>query len=104
MTRASQFFSCAFVFNGLRWPGVLVRVAWASQHRALNFNRGVIVQIGFGSYQIGLECKERRRARFAGLGHVAVDFCTGDFCRSDYRRVTDALASTSTRTGSNVVC
>ncbi len=51
------------------------------------------MRIGFGSDQIGFECKERLRARFAEQGHGAEDVCAGDSSRSDYQSVADQLAS-----------
>jgi ribose 5-phosphate isomerase B len=51
------------------------------------------MRIGLGSDQIGFECKERLRARFAAQGHAALDVCADDRSRSDYHSITDRLAS-----------
>jgi ribose 5-phosphate isomerase B len=51
------------------------------------------VRIGLGSDGIGLECKERLKARFAGQGHSAQDVCAADPCGSDYQNITDQLSS-----------
>jgi ribose 5-phosphate isomerase B len=51
------------------------------------------VRIGFGSDQLGFECKERLKARFAGQGHAAVDVSTEDTRRGNYQSVTEQLAS-----------
>ena len=51
------------------------------------------MQIGFGSDEIGFQCKERLKARLAGQGHAAEDVSTGDRYRSDYQSAADQLAS-----------
>ncbi len=51
------------------------------------------MRIGLGSDQIGFECKERLKARFAGQGHSAEDVCLTDLCGSDYQSITDQLSS-----------
>jgi ribose 5-phosphate isomerase B len=51
------------------------------------------VRIGFGSDQLGFECKERLKARFAGVGHVVDDVCARDSPHGDYQSITDQLAS-----------
>jgi RpiB/LacA/LacB family sugar-phosphate isomerase len=51
------------------------------------------VRIGLGSDQIGLECKERLKAKFAGQGHSAEDVCPANLCGDDYESITDQLSS-----------
>ncbi len=51
------------------------------------------MRIGIGSDQIGFECKECLKARFAGQRHSAEDFSTGDLGPSDCRSLADQLAS-----------
>lgn len=52
------------------------------------------MRIGLGSDRIGLECKERLKARFAGQGHSAEDVCPADVCGGeDYQSITDQLSS-----------
>ncbi len=52
------------------------------------------MRIGLGSDRIGLECKERLRARFAGQGHSAEEVCPANGCGGeDYQSITDQLSS-----------
>lgn len=51
------------------------------------------MRIGLGSDRIGFECKEGLKARFAEQGHAVNDVCNADLQRSDYRTMTDQLAS-----------
>ena len=51
------------------------------------------MRIGFASDQLGFDCKERLKARFAGGGHVVDDICARDSHRGDYQNITDQLAS-----------
>lgn len=51
------------------------------------------MRIGFGSDEIGFQCKEGLKARLAEQGHVPEDVSTGDRYRSDYQSVADQLAS-----------
>src|SRR5258708_18745961 len=53
-----------------------------------------MVRIGLASDRIGLECKERLRARFAGQGHSAEEVCPANGCGGeDYQSITDQLSS-----------
>ena len=53
---------------------------------------GAIVRIGFGSDEAGVECKERLKARFCGLGHPIEDVSRRDPCCGDYQSIADQLA------------
>src|SRR5258708_5930272 len=53
-----------------------------------------MVRIGLASDRIGLEYKERLKARFAGQGHCAEDVCPANACGGeDYQSITDQLSS-----------
>lgn len=51
------------------------------------------MRIGFGSDQLGFECKERLRTRFVIQGHAAEDISTGGLGRQDYQELAEQLAS-----------
>jgi len=51
------------------------------------------MRIGFASDHLGLELKERLRARLAQGGHTAVDFSTEDSGRPGHQSAADQLAS-----------
>ena len=51
------------------------------------------MRIGFASDQLGFECKEHLKNRFARLGHPAEDVSTGNLSPDDCRSATDQLAS-----------
>jgi ribose 5-phosphate isomerase B len=51
------------------------------------------VRIGIGSDQIGFDCKECLKTRFAGHGHSAEDFSAGNLIQTDCRTLAEHLAS-----------
>ena len=51
------------------------------------------MRIGFGSDQLGCECKEHLKNRFVQQGHIAEDVSTGNPGRDDCRSVAEQLAS-----------
>jgi RpiB/LacA/LacB family sugar-phosphate isomerase len=54
---------------------------------------GVIVRIGFGSDEAGVESKERLKARFCGIGHAIDDVSKWDPHSGDYQGIADQLAT-----------
>ena len=50
------------------------------------------MRVGLGSDQLGFECKEHLKKRFAQQGHIAEDVSTGNPIGDDCRSVTDQLA------------
>lgn len=51
------------------------------------------MRIGLGSDRVGLECKDRLKARLIGQGHAVEDLSSGPSQRDDYQNITDQLVS-----------
>lgn len=51
------------------------------------------MRIGFGSDQIGFECKERLKARVSEQGHAAIDVSAGDSGHGNYEDLANELAT-----------
>ena len=66
----------------------------ATLHHQLAYMPGeAIMRIGFGSDQLGSECKEHLKNRFVQWGHIAEDVSAANPGKDDCRSVTDHLAS-----------
>lgn len=100
---STHFVLHALAFSDFRQACAPWRMAPLLQHRIAYLLGGTIGRIGFGSDQLGFECKEHLKNRLAQQGHIADDVSTENAGRDDRWSVTNQLASAIRTRRSSVV-